>query len=68
MNACRACKHVSTDGYKEPHGFCRRFPPTVLAQNPTASTFPTVELDKFTCGEFSRSKPTARSMPKKASK
>lgn len=60
---CRLCEHVFTDGFVDPHGACRRFPPHALDAN--SSAFPIVELDQFSCGEFARGKRTANPTPSK---
>ncbi len=64
IGSCRLCKHVNTQGFDEPHGVCRRFPPTALS--PTQSTFPLVHLDTFRCGEFFRGIKSANPTPSKS--
>lgn len=59
---CRTCKHVCTEGFNEPYGVCRRYPPRALDQ--ASSTFPLVQLDVFKCGEFAAKK-SAKPAPSK---
>jgi hypothetical protein len=54
---CLKCTHVwLPDAFddKTITGACRRFPPYLDPHHAGTSTFPTVHLERFLCGEFKR--------------